>query len=1099
MRIYSKVWITFGLSVIYCMLTSAQFYNGHQMIFGKNRVQFNDFFWSFERYEKFDIYFNQDGKDLSEYAADFAKLEIPKIESFFDYALDRRIIFIVYNKLSDFRQSNIDLITGKDEYNIGGVTTVSKNKVFLYFEGDFTKFENQITGAIARVIVYQMLFGQDLKDNLANSTLINLPSWYFEGLISYLSNNWDYRLENRTRDGIVNGRYEKFNRLVGEDAVIAGHSFWRFIAETYGESVIPNIIYLTRINKNAKSGFLYVLGLSLKDLSYEWMGYYLDQYSDDETRDKTPNTGKIIRKPRKKRVYQQIKVNPNGNEIAYVTNESGKYKIWLYQIQSQKKKKIFRREYKLEQITDYSYPVLAWHPSGNFLTFITEEKGGLKLYYYMTDTKELTVRNLLYFDKVLDFSFSDDGSLFVFSAVKDGKTDIYVHTIAAGTNFQVTNDIADDFHPRFINHSDDIIFSSNRNSDTISIEESNPRGSLAFDLFIYDYRNRSDALMRLSDNDTYSNKIQPLETDKNTYFSLNDKSGVVNRYISKFDSTISFIDTTIHYRYIANNYPLTNYSRNIIDQDYHVGSNILGEIIFNDGRYHMFQNPAETDPLPEDEISETSFSRELKKALKVEDSTRNISIKTINIQELKENTIITEDNDTFSLGDYQIDINNYIFEREKINLYNTKLKDRNLKLALDTTIEKRPKVRIYQTAFYQNFIVNQVDFSFLNESYQAFTGGAVYFNPGMNVLFKLGTNDLFEDFKIIGGFRLSPDFDSNEYLISFENLKKRVDKQVVFHRQAFKNYGTGDNDYEFIVKTHTHELSYSMRYPFNQVRSVGLTLTYRNDRTVFLSTDPIYLEEKNITKNWAGIKLEHIFDNTKFLGTNLYSGTRYKIFAEVYQKIGDGFDELVVFGADFRHYLRIHRSLIWANRFAASTSQGSSKLIYYLGGVDNWTNITPLKTPTFIPLNEVPIDRTENYAYQTVATNMRGFSQNIRNGNNFALINTELRWPVIKYLANYPLSSSFLENFQIVGFFDVGTAWSGKTPWSGENAYDYSEITRGTIKVTLDSDREPIVAGYGFGLRSQLLGYFARFDWAWGIENNQIRPRVFYFSLSLDF
>ena len=93
----------------------------------------------------------------------------------------------------------------------------------------------------------------------------------------------------------------------------------------------------------------------------------------------------------------------------------------------------------------------------------------------------------------------------------------------------------------------------------------------------------------------------------------------------------------------------------------------------------------------------------------------------------------------------------------------------------------------------------------------------------------------------------------------------------------------------------------------------------------------------------------------------------------------------------------------------------------------------------------------------------------------------------------------FLENFQVVGFFDIGTAWSGKTPWSGENAYDYTEITRGSIKVTLDSDREPIVAGYGFGLRSQLLGYFVRFDWAWGIENNQIRPRVFYFSLSLDF
>ncbi len=1099
MRLNSKLWIISWISITSCMLSSAQFYNGHQMIFGKNRVQYNDFVWSFERYEKFDVYFNQDGRELAEYLADFAKTEIPRIESFFDYALDRRIIFIVYNKLSDFRQSNIDLVTGKEEYNIGGVTTISKNKVFLFFEGDFDKFRNQITGAIARVVSQQMLFGQDLKDNLANSTLINLPSWFLEGLISYLSDNWDYHLENRTKDGIVNGRYEKFNRLVGEDAVIAGHSFWRFIAETYGESVIPNILYLTRINKNAKSGFLYVLGLSLKELSYEWLGFYLNQYTDDETTQKTPNTGKIIRRPKKKRVYQQIRINPNGEQIAWVTNESGQYKIWLYNVDSRKKRKIIKREHKLEQITDYSYPVLTWHPSGKILAFITEERGGLKLYYYMTNTKELTVRNLLYFDKILDFSFSDDGSLFVFSGVKKGKTDIYVHTIASGTDFQVTNDIADDFHPRFINHSDDIIFSSNRASDTIYAEESNIRTSLSFDLFIYDYKNRSNALMRLSDDDTYSNKKQPLETSRNKYFILNDKSGIVNRYISRFDSTISFIDTTIHYRYIANNYPQTSYARNILEQDYNSGSGILGEIFFNRGRYYMFQNHADTDPLSEDILSETSFRKELKQELRVKDSIRNIDIKTVNIQELKENSIITENNDTLRLGDYQIDINNYIFEREKINLYNIKLKNKNLRLAMDTTLDKRPKVRIYQTAFYQNFIVNQVDFSFLNESYQAFTGGAVYFNPGMNLLFKLGTNDLFEDYKIIGGFRLSPDFDGNEYLVSIENLKKRVDKQVVFHRQAFKNYGLDENGYEFYVKTHTHELSYILRYPFNQVRSSGLSFTYRNDRTVFLSTNTTYLEQENINRNWLGIKVDHIFDNTKFLGTNLYSGTRYKIFAEVYQRIGDDFDELVVFGADFRHYIRIHRSLIWASRFAASTSQGSSRLIYYLGGVDNWTNITPLKTPTFIPLSEIPIDRTANYAYQTVATNMRGFSQNIRNGNNFALINTEIRWPVIKYLANYPLSNSFLENFQIVGFFDIGTAWSGKTPWSGENAYDYNEITRGTIKVTLDSDREPVVAGYGFGLRSQLLGYFVRLDWSWGIENNQIRERIFYFSLSLDF
>ncbi len=1079
-------------------VVSAQFYNGLKMTFGKNRVQYNDFYWSFYRHEKFDVYFNQDGIQLAQYTADFAEKELSEIEAFFDYVLDSRIIFIVYNKLSDFRQSNIGLVTGRDEYNIGGITNVSRNKVFLYYEGDYTKLEEQIRGAIAKVVIYEMLYGFEFKDNIANSTLLNLPSWYFDGLISYVSVKWNFDLENKVKDGIVNERYEKFNKLTGEDAIIAGHSFWRFIAETYGESVIPNIIYLTRINKNPNSGFLYVLGLSLKELSYEWTGFYMNKYAGDETGDKMPDTGQILKKPRKKLVFQNIKVSPSGDYIVYVTNNLGRYIIWLYNTKTHKKKKIIKKEYRLQQITDYSYPVLAWHPSGRILTFITEEKGGLKLYYYTPGNKEMAVRNLLYFDKVLDFSFNNDGSLLVLSAVKQGKTDIYVHTLAAGTNFQVTNDIAGDFHPRFISNSGQIIFSSDRVTDSLSSEEKITRPGLTTDLFIYDYKGRSDFLMRLSDN-KYINKDYPAELRPNTFLQLSDKSGIVNRYISEFDSTISVVDTTIHYRYIARTSPVTNYTRNILEQDYNQKAGVLGDIIFNKGRYYMFQNPPETGSDIVSPVPVTDFRKKYTAYLKQQDSIRNTKLQVINIQEIADNQVITDQSDTLELGNYKIDINNYIFEREKINFYNTQLKSKNIRLEMDTTKNKRPKIRIYQTSFYQNFIVNQIDFSFLNESYQAFTGGAVYFNPGMNVLFKLGTNDLFEDYKITGGFRLSPDFDSNEYLLSFENLKKRVDKSIIFHRQAFKNIVNGSDNLNYLVKTHSHELSYIIKYPFNQVISLAATFTYRNDRTVYLAYDPNSLEKPGIYKNWFGVKLEHVFDNTFFLGTNLYSGTRYKIFAEFYQQFDGNFDDLVVFGADFRHYLKIHRTLIWANRFAASTSQGSSRLIYYLGGVDNWTNLTPLKTPTFIPLSEVPIDTKENYVYQAVATNMRGFSQNIRNGNNFALINSEIRWPVFMYFANHPISNSFIENFQVVGFFDAGTAWSGPTPWSKKNAYDYSEIIRPPITIKLDSDRSPLVAGYGFGLRSQLLGYFVRLDWAWGIAENRIRDKIFYFSLSLDF
>lgn len=1077
----------------------AQFYNGHQMTFGKNRVQYNDFYWTYLRFERFDTYYSEHGKSLAEYTANFAEKELTRIENMFDYNLDKRIIFAIYNKLSDFRQSNIGLITGKADNNIGGVIKVDRNKVFLYFEGDYRKFEQQISAAIAKVLINEMIYGLNFRSNVASSTLINLPDWYIDGLIAHIAKGWDFETENRVRDGILSGKYKKFSRLVGDDAKYAGHSFWRYIAEVYGESVIPGILYLTKINKNANIGFLYVLGASLKDLSRDWKMYYLEIYADYNNLESIPQTGLLKKRPHKKRVYQQIKINSNGKYIAYVTNQIGQYKIWIHNLETGKKKKIFKREHKLEQITDYSYPVLAWHPSGRILTFIIEEKGGLKIYYFTFGERKLRSRNLLYFEKVLDFSFSQDGSLIVLSAIKEGQSDIYVHNIASGTNHQITNDIATDIFPGFINNTQEIIFSSDRRSDSISVAEEDSKIAMTKDLFIYDYVTKDDKLMRLVDN-KYVNKTQPMEIGRNKFLSLSDKNGIINKYYSKFDSTINFVDTAIHYKYYAITKAVTDYPRNIIDHDYNQKTATSAEIIFKDGRYYMYNRNYDVSDIIDDELKPTEYRIARTHKLALKESLQDEVIIELPIDSIK-NYMLIYNKDTIQFIRSEIDINNYIFEIERINLYNSTLEEKDLNIRIVESIkEEDPKARIYQKSFYKNYVVSQIDFSFLSESYQAFTGGAVYFNPGINFLLKIGTHDLFEDFKITGGIRLPLDFQSSEYLLSFENLKSRLDKQYVFHRQAFKHY-SGDN-YSLLVKTISNELSMITRYPLSQVTSIVATVGLRTDKNVYLIdfARPLQsLEKPNAYKFWGRLKGEYIFDNTRSLGINLYGGTRLKIFGEYYQQINEKYDNLFVVGIDVRHYIVLHRNLIWANRFASSTSFGSARLIYYLGGVDNWTNFSQNKNPTFIPLSEIRIDEDKNYAFQAVATNMRGFSQNIRNGDSFALINSELRWPIIRYLANHPLSNAFLQNFQAVGFFDIGTAWSGKHPWSGENAYDNDIIYQPPIEIEIDAQREPIVAGYGFGVRSQLFGYFIRLDWAWGIENMQVLPYVFYLSLSLDF
>lgn len=1090
-RIIYRLLITF---LVFWSFNTAkgQFYNGLQMNFGKNRVQYYDYYWSYYRFDDIDCYFNENRTDLAQYTADYAIKRLAEIEDYFDYKLEKRLIFIIFNKHAEFKQTNIGLVTfSDDDYNLGGYSRLIKNKVMIYYEGDHIALQKQISQSIAEAIINEMISNADLKDRTSSSSAINMPDWYIKGLINYVAFGWDYTAENKVKDGIQSGKYKKISHLEYDDAIYAGQSFWRFLGRQYGDALIPNIIYLTKIYKNIDDGFLYVLGQDMKELFKEWQKFYKDEFSEDK--DNTSTDGNILKKSKKDQIFQQVKISPDNKYIAYVTNDWGRKRIWLYDQETRKTRIIFRIEPKYEQKTDNTYPIMAWHPNSRILTFINEERANLEMYFYRVTEKTTEKRLLLYFDKVLDFSYAPEGSRLVFSAVKDGTTDIYIHTISSGTNDQITRDVADDLNPSFLKDSpEEIIFSSNRLSDSLK-NDANPyeRISPTFDLFTYNIIRKNNFLTRLTEGQ-YIDRLKSSESKKDMLTYLGNNNGIFNRYYAKLDSSISYIDTITHFRYFINSRPLTNYDRNILEQDVANGSDTYGEVIYDKGRYYIRKVQTDnSNQYNEKDLVLTSFRRQQIQLLHKADSIEKLR-EWLVAEDKKRRDTLTKPLYEYYVKNEPIDVNHYIFEKEKQNYYEQLWRKDYMNIDLDTGKLKLPLIRIYETSFYNNYIANQIDFSFLSNSYQAYNGGAPYFNPGVNLFTRIGILDLFENYKVTAGFRFSGNFDSNEYLLSVENLKGKFDKQLVYHRQSFNS--STDSSYS---KIHSDNLYLSYSKPVSPVLALKGTVSYRVDRYVTLSTDVATLNKSDITRHWAGLKGEVIFDNTRKRSINIYYGTRFKIFGEYYKELSARLSDMIVVGVDFRHYIKIHRELIWANRFAASTSYGPTKLIYYLGGVDNWMGYLFNKIPMFD--QTIPVSQKYNYGFQALATNMRGFSQNIRNGNNFALINSEIRWPFIRYFAGHPLRSNFLNSLQVVGFGDMGTAWSGKSPWSGENAYDTQVIKNGPVVVTLDTNREPIVAGFGGGLRAQVLGYFIRADWAWGVENHYVLPNVFYLSFSLDF
>jgi len=1102
-----KMLVTYRLLVSFIVLMTlsqagmSQFYNGLHMRFGKNRIQYqqadvleSDFFFSFYRFNRYDVYFNPNGQELAEYVGEKVYSELNQLENFFEHGLSKRMIFIVFNRLTDYRQSNIGLISGQDETNIGGVTRILDNKVFLYFDGDHKNLDKQIRGAITEVILNEMLYGGSVRERVTSSTLINLPEWFYKGLISYMSEKWSVEIEDRVKDGILSGRFEKFNKLTGDDAIFAGHSIWYFISEYFGESLIPNIVYFTKINRSGSAGFLNVLGISLNGLSYEWLHYFKTRYANEQPSGTQSSVDQLSLKNRKELKYLRVRSSPDGRYLAYTNQQQGKLKIYLYDTETGKHQKIYKSGAKLNQLQDLTLPAIAWHPSGQLLAMATEYKGKVRLSIYPIETHKWEHQILELYEKVLDFDYSDDGLSLVISGVIKGQSDIFIHNLVAHTNERISNDLADDFNPRFIENSSKIIFSSNRVNDSLNPEVPDRELAHTHDLFVYDYQNQTEILTRIA-GEKYIDRLKPIGAGTDSFVFLGDDSGIRSRFLAKYDSTIAFVDTTTHYRYFTEVEALEISPQNILDHSYSESGQLFSDLKRSNNKYFLERLPLKQEAQKLD--FKTEFRRRQTAELKRDDSIALVREATRNILAPITKRISETGIDSAPVVNRGIDINNYVFDRE--------LEEQNIrkrfKLPPTTGIAdpvsgrafKLPNLRIYQPAFYINYLASQVDFSFLNAAYQPFTGGSVYYNPGVNMLMKIGTQDLFEDYKLTGGVRFGGDFDSNEFLLSFESLKHRVDHEWVFHQQAYTNTTT---DYMSLVKTSSQNLYYVAKYPFSQVSSVRGTASLRSDRSVYLSTDQFNLMQSNIQKFWSGLKLEYVYDNSYQHGINLYEGFRAKVFGEYYKQINGNWSDVFILGGDIRHYQPLHRTLIWANRLAASTSFGNSRLIYYMGGVDNWTNLSK-KIPTFD--SSVPIDTTQFFVFQTLATNMRGFSQNIRNGNSFAVFNSEIRWPIIRYFANKPINSDFLNNLQLIGFADVGTAWSGPTPWNERNHLNREVIENGPITVIIDKGNEPLVAGFGFGVRSRLLGYFVRLDWAWGIENDVLLPRVFYLSLSLDF
>lgn len=1156
----------------------AQFYTGSEQSFGRKRVQYEKFVWMYYRFDGFDVYFTNQGKNLALYTANYVQNHLHEMEERAGMQLSAGLRFVVFNRLTDLKQSNIGYLDEVSESNAnrGGITRFLDNKVFLYFEGDYLDFERQIRRGMAELLVAQAITGSKVGMQYRNSYLMDLPRWFSGGLASYLGRGWDEELDERMAASIRQKDYKYFWDLEGEEAEFAGHSFWYFIEQTYGADAVARCIRVVAREKRLNKTFSVAFNASFKEVMDQWRYFYMNLYAGTR-HDSTKNETVLPRTGRAGHVYQDFVLNGQGKESAFVSNNLGRAKVYLQTTRPMRRYCIYRTGAAINDNPDYSFPLLCFHPEGDRLGIMTEEKGRTTLIVYDIErdkkgnfkpkpVKRGTMRYYLdMFDKVNSFSFSPDGRSIALGATNNGYPDIYLFRLGAGTRKRITFDLYDDYDPVFVPGTDLLVFTSNRPDDSIKKDEKfeiAPSFKPGRNLFAYDLKEGSERLFAMTDEDARTLLRLPRVLDRQRIAFTSNKYGQTNIALGQLGKTIAHIDTAIHYR---------NTFKSGIVTDFDPGLEYF-DLSDEQGRYARLRRKPEKKGLyrlsegrTEDlangdpkEIKPSKFKADLwnkerkrkeriayldslaraaeadkdseaARLLRERREKRTFSLRNATVQDnpvltaydlwlLKRAGMLTTDPETENQADSMrllaispID-SSLLAEnpalaqaqaayQRAVGISDTTgwiaLSDSAAMALLIASMEEDtssaypripPKQHMYEVEYSVNSSTAQLGFSYLNACYQAFTGSRtpLYLNPTASGFTQISISDLMENHRLIGGFAFSLDFSSTEYLFSYEYLERRLGHQLVLHMANLN-----DNTY-YPYKQNTYDAYYIMKYPLSPVSSLRGTVFGRYDRTVVQAIDYQSLVAKTSREMRVGLKAEWVYDHSRFITENIYFGTRGKIWLEYYQGVLNNKQNLFVFGLDFRDYRKLFKTLIWANRIAFSTSFGQQKLVYYMGGVDSWVGAKFNR--------DVETDPKQNYAYQTLATNMRGFRQNIRNGNTFAVINSEIRFPFVQVLSPRPVQSSFLRHLQLVVFGDIGSAWSGWNPWSKDNLFYKKTIEDGKLTVVLDKDANPVVGGFGFGLRMQVLGYFLRGDLAWGVENGIVHKKpMFYFSLSTDF
>jgi hypothetical protein len=980
-----------------------------QWIPENHRIQYQNFQWNYISSSNFEVYYFDKNEALAKSTLTYLESDNGRITEMLSYSPYQKVKIFLYPNHETWLQSNsgISLANSAD----AAAENLAKFRIEVAFKDNLTSFKQEVTKQIVRVYLQDLLFGGSVRDVLQNSLLLNVSDWFVLGMSAYLASGDSPEMRRFTYQIISENKIRRLQLATGTEAELLGQSIWSYIANTYGKQAIGNILNLTRIIRSEQSSLSSTIRKPFSKFLKDWYEYYLNDAKKLEIATSKVFPSSFYLPPSNQ--INSFQASPDGLYEAFVTDESGRYKVYLHNLATDKLQLLQQTGLKdLNRASDGKGPLISWS-GNNRLSVLFNEQGFTWMKNYQvnkggnyTSEPKLKIANLSY----LDMKVSSNGTKALVRVLEKGQVDVGIYDLKRNKLNLLTKDAYNETEAHWM-PDNRVIYITDRYIDSLPSPPS-PISSL----FVWNPEEPENPTRLFSTSGkVYNFKFQ---SDSVAYFLHNQANGP--RLIRYQMADTSFRQSKV---------------RTVAWQNFEWTPK---------GVYALERN------IVTDNIQRYSESS-------LEDYLGSDWIPTINT--VNPTTSIEQEVASFETDAAK--------KARKARL------DRQLSIRL----KREPGKMVGPLAYQNSFVFNSSEGQFKSDPIR-----------GIGYAYELKANDLLENHLFKAGAFLTANLLNSDIWGEYAYLANKLDWKFRYDRKVLGQDTENDSQ-----KIRFNRFALTASYPFSLLSRLSVTGLYSTNR-LFNQISLVTPEEYS---GFAGALISYEVDNTVQAGDNLRTGYRMNATLEAHKDMVMS-GEFVRIGFDARYYKKLSNTFYLATRLSSSHQLGSRTQASMLGGMDNWFfNKKDVRTQE-TPLGLDGLARRDVFMSNFIAP-LRGFALNKLSGNSHLLFNAEIRIPVKSIMPSE--SSSLLNSVQLVGFTDVGTAWTGSSPFEKSNGFNtnvYGGKTNPFIATVTDF-RNPFLVGYGIGARAILFGYFVKFDYAFGIENKEVKSPLTYLTLGYDF